>query len=268
MVYRITRIQNSWFKNVLIEWFILKFDVDVTSAANTDTTSYASFNQFFTRSLAPGARPIAHQGDAVVCPADGTISQIGMLSGQVIPQAKGYSFTLSALLANDLQSYRQFEGGCFTTVYLSPRDYHRVHMPITGDLRKMTYVPGRLFSVDRLTTEHVRDLFARNERVISYFDTALGPIALLMVGAIFVGSIETSWHGQVTPDTTRNIQTWRYEKGAYTFQRGSELGRFNMGSTVILLARSSSISWLNNLIPGAPVKMGQMIGRTLSVKQH
>lgn len=243
----------------LIRRFIARYKVDMSEAANPDIASYATFNDFFARALREGARPLA-QADWV-CPADGVISQLGPIQlGQLI-QAKGHHYSATALLGGDEALAGLFNGGHFATIYLSPRDYHRIHMPCEGRLRQMIYVPGDLYSVNFATAEAVPGLFARNERVISVFDTACGPLVLVMVGAAIVGSMATVWHGTVNPPRTYYPRQWRYrDERALTLAQGAEMGRFLLGSTVILLwPREAQLRFAEGLLPGQGVRMGQAL---------
>ena len=257
----ITRIRFIAFKNFFIETFIQLFDVDMDLAKRSQPEEFVHFNDFFTRSLKPEARPIEGDEKSLVSPVDGTISQIGSINDELVFQAKGHHYTLTALLGGDATLASQFINGKFTTIYLSPRDYHRIHMPVTGKLKTMLHVPGRLFSVNGRTTRMVPNLFARNERVVSIFDTEHGPMALIMVGAIFVGSMETVWSGTVTPTSSRKkVTSWHYgENGDIQLERGQEMGRFNMGSTVILLFPQQSIEWSDIRKPDDVIKMGQQL---------
>nr|VFJ50181.1 MAG: phosphatidylserine decarboxylase [Candidatus Kentron sp. FM]VFJ75687.1 MAG: phosphatidylserine decarboxylase [Candidatus Kentron sp. FM]VFK22363.1 MAG: phosphatidylserine decarboxylase [Candidatus Kentron sp. FM] len=267
LMWRAARIRSPWIKDRLIRWFIRTYRVDMGEAANPDPTAYASFNHFFTRALHPDARVssniAAPSAGAVLSPADGRISQFGPIDRGRILQAKGREYSTAELLQGNTTDSAPFLGGQFMTIYLSPRDYHRVHMPVAGRLREMRYVPGRLFSVNAGTTRVIPRLFARNERVIFRFDTQIGPMALVMVGAIFVGSIDTVWAGTITPSRRRAIHAWRYgdeQQTEFSFQRGQEIGRFNMGSTVILLLPPDSVTWAPPLHPGMPIKMGTVMG--------
>lgn len=258
-MYRVARSRIPWLKRVLIDQVSRRFGIDLSEAAVSDPAAYASFNEFFTRALRDGARPIADH--AVVSPADGRISQIRAIRGDRMVQAKGHDFTLGALLAGDRARAEQFRDGLFATIYLSPRDYHRVHLPLAGTLDSMVFVPGRLFSVSDATTQLVPGLFARNERVVCYFDTELGPMAVVLVGAIFVGSMQTVWHGEVRGRGGQPTK-WQYRGDQrYRFATGDEIGRFNMGSTVIVLLPHGAVQWRNDLGPGASVRMGQAIGQ-------
>ncbi|MBE9533152.1 MAG: phosphatidylserine decarboxylase, partial [Proteobacteria bacterium] len=234
-MYRLTRSKVVWFKQLFIRFIVKAYKVNVSEAAETDINQFPSFNAFFTRELRTGVRPIA-EGDKLVSPVDGAISQIANIEAGRIIQAKGQDYSVLELLAGDESLAKQFDNGQFTTIYLSPRDYHRIHMPLTGKLQKMTYIPGKLFSVSPRTARAVPKLFARNERVVTVFETEQGPIVLVLVGAIFVGSMETVWQGQITPPYGKAIQHWQYEnEQAITLEKGQEMGRFNMGSTVIIL---------------------------------
>ena len=260
-MYRLMRSETPWLKRLLIRQIGRRYGIDMGEAADPNPEHYRSFNAFFTRPLRPDARPIAE--NAVVCPADGRINQIGRIDGGRLLQAKGHDFDLLALLAGDQQGAGRFRDGLYATVYLSPRDYHRVHLPLAGTLESMTFVPGALFSVSEATTQLVPGLFARNERVICHFTTALGPMAVILVGAIFVGSMETVWHGEVRGvrgEPTR----WDY-RGAERqgFETGAEIGRFNMGSTVITLLPKDTARWRPELGPGTHVRMGEALSLSL-----
>ncbi|MGH8120111.1 MAG: archaetidylserine decarboxylase [Gammaproteobacteria bacterium] len=261
MVYRITRCEWPPLKNFLIRAFIAWFKVDIHLAAQTDSSVYRHFNQFFTRALKAGARPLAGDADSILCPVDGRISQIGRIRSGEIFQAKRRSYDLATLLAGDREAVSNFTDGSFATLYLSPRDYHRVHMPLAGALIKMTYVPGRLFAVNTHTTRIIDKLFARNERVISIFDTVLGPMAVVLVGAVNVGSMETVWAGAVTPARKREITSADYHGQKIVLKRGEEMGRFNMGSTVILLFAKDRVQWLPHPGPEDQVTLGMALGK-------
>src|SRR5690554_1774872 len=253
--------EKTWFKNRLIKWFIQRYQVDMSEAAISDPYAYRHFNDFFTRPLKEGARPIDSSTHSVVSPADGAISQIGQIEHGRVFQAKGHSFSLLELLGGDAERAAPFMGGNFSTVYLSPKDYHRVHMPLTGILREMVYIPGRLFSVNQTTAENVPELFARNERVACIFDTEQGPMAVVLVGAMIVASIETVWAGQVTPPL-RNLHTYDYSQAArqpITLEKGAELGRFKLGSTAIVLFGANHVTWDNQLQATTPVQVGQSL---------
>lgn len=260
-VWHIARSRNSAFKNMLIKAFIKQFNVDMSTAVESNPEAYACFNDFFTRALQPDARPIVNGGNDIACPADGTISQLGTINDGRIFQAKGKDFSLIQILGGSPEKATRFINGQFATIYLSPRDYHRVHMPVSGSLREMVYVPGALFSVSATTTRVIPDLFAHNERVIFHFDTDNGPMVLIMVGAINVGSIETVWAGPITPPYGKTTRTWNYDRNnAVTLERGQELGRFNMGSTVIMIFPNNQAQWESNMNADSKVQMGQLFG--------
>jgi len=256
----LTRSSNRLWKNAFIKWFVWHYRVDMSEAEQADPTAYRNFNRFFTRALKGGVRPLSENPAAIVSPADGVVSQRGAITDGAIIQAKGKSYGVADLLGGNARQAEAFRGGRFATVYLSPRDYHRLHMPLAGRLEAMVHVPGRLFSVNAATTAVIPNLFARNERVIVFFETDAGPMALVLVGALFVASIETVWHGVVTPPKGRRIRTWRYQDDAPALQRGEEMGRFNMGSTVIVLFGEQGVEWSDQLAAGAAIKMGQPIG--------
>ena len=259
----IAECRQPWFKNTFTGWFARRYQVDMSEAQVEDLTAYEHFNAFFTRALKDGARPLAEQADAVVCPADGAISQLGLIEHGRLFQAKGHDFSLTALLGGDAERAAPFMGGQFATVYLSPKDYHRVHMPLTGTLREMVYIPGRLFSVNQTTAENVPGLFARNERVACLFDTERGPMAVVLVGAMIVASIETVWAGLVTPPK-RELKSVRYDAAArapITLEKGLELGRFKLGSTAIVLFGPDQMHWTAGLEAGSSVRMGQLLGQ-------
>jgi phosphatidylserine decarboxylase len=263
LVYRLTRVRTPWFKDFLIRRFIAWFQVNMSEAAEPDPRRYADFNQFFTRALRTGARPLADGGHVLCCPVDGAVSQAGLLADDSLLQAKGRTFSLTRLLGGEEARALPFRGGCFVTLYLSPRDYHRIHMPLRGHLQEMVHIPGKLFSVAPLTTRVVPHLFARNERVVALFVTAAGPMAMVLVGAINVASIETVWAGAITPPLGKTRRYWHYpdtEPAALTLDRGAEMGRFNMGSTVIVLFARDAVRWDPAIQPGAGVRMGQPLG--------
>ena len=261
-MYRIARSTRPWLKNLLITRISRHYGVNMAEAEQPDPTAYPSFNAFFTRALRPGARPLAE--GKVVSPADGRVSQIGAIQGDALLQAKGHEFDLLALLAGDKQKAAQFRDGLFATIYLSPKDYHRVHIPLSGTLRSMTFVPGELFSVSEATTQLIPGLFARNERVICHFDTALGPMAVILVGAIFVGSMDTVWHGEVRGRRGQPTKWVYHGDDRRQFQTGDEIGRFNMGSTVIVLLPAGAAAWEPGIAPGDQLTLGQAIGQPLA----
>lgn len=257
LTHNLTRVTHRGLKDWAIQDFISRFGVDMDEAAQPDPTAYATFNAFFTRALKPGVRPIASDAKDLACPVDGAVSQIGDIEGGRIFQAKGQSFTALELLGGDTTAATMFDGGSFATLYLSPKDYHRIHMPVDGTLTRMIHVPGRLFSVNPATTRSVPRLFARNERVVCLFDTPAGPLALVMVGALNVASIETVWAGEVTPPQRARAQSWDYDPGKIKLAKGEEAGRFNMGSTVVLLFAKGRIRWEESYRPATSVRMGR-----------
>ncbi len=258
LVLAATRVRAAWFKNLLTRGFLWLFSVDMSEAAETDPYRYGSFNEFFTRALRAEARPIDAAPDTIASAVDGIVSECGAIDDDRLLQAKGRQYTLGELLAQQPWA-RSFEGGSFATVYLAPFNYHRIHMPVRGTLRDTVYVPGRLFSVNCTTARYVPRLFARNERVLTLFDTEFGQFALVMVGALNVGSMATEWAGDITP-AARRIVT-RIPGPAVTLDKGSELGRFNMGSTVILLFEPHRVQWHPLLRAGSVLQLGQAIGR-------
>lgn len=248
-----------WFKNIWIKWFVHHYQVDLSIAAKPHITDYASFNEFFVRKLQDTARPIATAANAIICPADSTISQIGSIDADTIIQAKNFNYSLSALLGG--KKYEQdFSNGNFITLYLAPKDYHRVHMPVTGKLLEMFYVPGKLFSVNPTTTAHIPNLFAKNERVICVFATDIGKMAVIMVGAMIVASVHVAWAGQIMPNKSETIQTWNYADAPVVLERGAELGYFALGSTVIVLFESNKMQWETQLSANNSVQFGQALG--------
>lgn len=257
---RLAQVRHPLLKNALIRGFIRRFDVDMSEAAQPNASHYPHFNAFFTRALRPGVRPVDARADAVTSPADGAVSQIGTIEGGRIFQAKGHAFSTAELLADSADA-ALFDGGAFATIYLSPRDYHRVHMPLDATLRRLRHVPGSLFSVNAVTAGAVPALFARNERVVCLFDSSHGPLALVLVGAMVVAGIETVWTGPIAPaghdvltlDYTRDVQ-------ARSLAKGAEMGRFQLGSTVIVLLPRNGVRWNDTLSAGSPLRMGQHIG--------
>jgi len=258
----LAQCRTAPLKNRAIARFIRQYGVDMSEALEPDPTAYEHFNAFFTRALKPGARPLDASPGAVLSPADGAISQLGAIRDGRIFQAKGHHFTADELLGGDAERAEPFRNGNFATIYLSPRDYHRVHMPTAGTLRETVYVPGRLFSVNPLTARSVPRLFARNERLACLFDTEFGPMAVVLVGAMIVGAMETVWAGQVKPHGSR-IVTTRYETGAVRLEKGAEMGRFKLGSTVVLLFPPGRVNWSESLGPLSGVRMGQALGRAV-----
>ncbi len=248
-------------KNWMISRFVRRYGVDMREAIQEDPFAYESFNAFFTRALKPEVRPLDDEPSAVLCPADGAISQLGAIERGRIFQAKGHSYSVTELLGGDTERAAPFQGGEFATIYLSPKDYHRVHMPVAGTLREMVHIPGRLFSVNPLTARNVPNLFARNERVACLFDTEYGPMAVVLVGAMIVASIETVWAGLVTPHK-RAVKSTRYDAEARApihLEKGAEMGRFKLGSTAIVLFGPNQIRWADTPSVLGPVRMGEML---------
>lgn len=241
--------------HAIIRKFVAHYKVDMSEAANPDITSYASFNDFFTRPLRDGARPVADV--PFVCPVDAAISQYGPIEHDQIFQAKGHSYSTRALLGGDQQLAHQFDHGHFATLYLAPKDYHRIHMPCDGRLTRMIYIPGALFSVNPLTARHVPSLFARNERVVCVFDTEYGPFVNVLVGATIVGSVATVWHGVVNPPRTKQIREWAYAEQDIRLKKGEEMGRFLLGSTVVMLFPKNVVTFHPDWAPTRPVRLGE-----------
>ncbi|OAZ92627.1 archaetidylserine decarboxylase [Halomonas sp. G11] len=250
---KFAQCDNPWVKNTLINAFIKRFNVDMSQALEPDPTAYATFNDFFTRALKADARPI-HEG--IISPADGTLSQYGRLQAGQLVQAKGHTYSAQTLLGGDTAMAEEFLGGSFATVYLSPKDYHRVHMPVTGTLREMVYVPGRLFSVNQATANYVPGLFARNERLVCIFDTEQGPVAMVLVGAMIVAAIETVWSGQVTP-LSGHPQRMQFGQ-PITLEKGAEMGRFKLGSTVVMCF-AKAVNFTEQPL-ASMVSMGESLG--------
>lgn len=243
----------------MIRRFVARYQVNMAEAANPDISSYASFNDFFTRALKPGARPLA-QAD-LVCPVDGAISQFGPIAQDQIFQAKGHSYSTTALVGGDATLAARFENGHFATLYLSPRDYHRIHMPCAGELTRMVHVPGDLFSVNPLTARGVPGLFARNERVVCVFESEQGPFVLVLVGATIVGSMATVWHGQVNPPRPGTLRQWDYTPGQVRLQQGEEMGRFLLGSTVVMLFPQGPLRFNPAWAPARPIRLGEAMAQ-------
>lgn len=262
LMHALTRCRLRAWKEWQIRWFIRRYGVDMSIAAQPDPLAYETFNSFFTRALKANARPVVNGADDIACPVDGAVSQMGAIEGGRIFQAKGHTFGLEDLLGGSAERAAPFHNGQFATLYLAPKDYHRIHMPFSGRLREMVYVPGRLFSVNTRTASVVPNLFARNERVIAIFDTDAGPMALVLVGALFVASIETVWSGAVTPPFGKTIQQWNYQDKDIRLERGAEMGRFNMGSTVIVLFGTGRAAWRDGLSADTTVKIGELLGKT------
>jgi phosphatidylserine decarboxylase len=260
IVLRLTRVRVRWFKDTLIDVFVERFEPDMEDAEQSDPNAYPSFNNFFTRPLMQGARPLPADPGCIVSPVDAALSQSGRIEDGRILQAKGHRYDLDTLLGGDPDRAAPYRDGWFATLYLAPRDYHRIHMPMDGQLTGMVYVPGRLYSVNQASTQHVPDLFARNERVICTFE-GRHPFAVVMVGALFVGCMDTVWAGQVTP-RRRQPAVWHYLSGV-SLQRGEELGRFNMGSTVILILPPGISEPIDDLAPGRRFQMGEALAKSV-----
>jgi len=258
---RFTRITWPWLKNWCIRTFCKKYNVDLSLSANPDITSYQHFDDFFTRPLRDGIRSAVSEPGALACPVDGYVSEFGAIKEGQLYQAKGQYYSLLSLLGNQQDWETLFAAGHFATFYLSPRDYHRVHMPEAGQLMGMCYVPGDFFSVNPLSVQHIPRLFARNERVVSIFKTPAGYMAVILIGAMCVGSMETRWAGVVAPNDLRTVQRIDYTADAFatTLQRGEEMGRFHMGSTAIILWSEPSLMWDSSMQPDVAVNMGQRI---------
>ena len=252
--------EGGAFTQAAIRRFIARYGVDMTEAADPRPEAYRTFNAFFTRALRPGTRPLADAD--FVCPVDAAISQFGLIEHDQIFQAKGHSYSTTALVGGDTALARQFDHGHFATLYLSPRDYHRIHMPCDGRLTRMVYVPGELYSVNPLTARHVPGLFARNERVVCVFDTADGPFVNVLVGATIVGSMATVWHGVVNPPRTREVREWRYDDQDIVLRKGEEMGRFLLGSTVVMLFPKGVVTFNPDWAATRPVRLGE----TMAVK--
>jgi len=252
-----TRVRTPWFRNLLIRGFLALFSVDMSDAAEADPYRYGSFNEFFTRALKSGARPIAAGTADIACPVDGRVSECGSLEGESLLQAKGRHYSVTELLAGQEWAAR-FSGGSFATIYLAPFNYHRIHMPARGRLLDTVYVPGRLFSVNEATARRVPRLFARNERVLTLFEGDFGQFAVVLVGALNVGSMATVWAGDITPAARRAIA--RIPAPDTLLDKGAELGRFNMGSTVIVLFEPGRARWRSALAAGTSVRVGECLG--------
>lgn len=256
--------EGTFFKKLLIKTFIMRYKVDMSEALIQDINQFENFNDFFTRALKKNARYIENIPGVIVCPTDGVVSQLGNIEDDKILQAKGHNYSLIELLGGDLDIAESFRSGSFATIYLAPKDYHRVHMPLAGTLKKVIYVPGSLFSVNRVTAEHVPNLFTRNERAVCYFNSEAGPMAMILVGAMIVAGIETVWSGQICPNQRlRKVQSTNYENKnpAIELAAGSEMGRFKLGSTVIVLFGHGAVTLDKNLSVSSGVKMGQKLGQ-------
>ncbi|MCF2917977.1 archaetidylserine decarboxylase [Pseudoalteromonas sp. Cn5-37] len=259
MVGKLAAAKAGGLTTALIKLFIKQYKIDMSEAKYPDPAHYKTFNEFFTRPLKEGIRPLAEDSDIIAHPVDGAISQLGdVVDGQII-QAKGHDYSLQALLGGKEEDTAPFLGGKFVTIYLAPKDYHRIHMPVDGTLSKMIYVPGDLFSVNPLTAQNVPNLFARNERVVAIFETEIGPLAMVLVGATIVASIETIWAGTVTPPAGKDVFSWNYPTtgdNAITLKKGEEMGRFKLGSTVILAWGANQAEFLSDQHPETVTRMG------------
>jgi len=257
---RLARSQWYPLKTFMIEQAIRRFAIDMSEADPQDQAAYASFNDFFTRALRPGIRPLDERPNVIASPCDGTVTQIGQIRNGRMLQAKGRDFSLLELLGGDREWTRAFDDGVFANIYLSPRDYHRVHMPRDGTLHRAVHIPGRLFSVNAITNRQVARLYARNERIACLFDTDAGPMAVVMVGAIFVSAMQTQWGGLTGPSRRMEVFDFGPPGLSVRLQRGEEMGRFNMGSTVLVLFAPGRARWSTRINPGSRVRMGQRIG--------
>lgn len=262
LIGRLSNCQVPIVKDWCIQTFIKRYGVDLSLSVNSDAKSYKDFNSFFTRAIRPECRPIISGEKNIACPVDGSVSQLGDIRAGRIFQAKGFDFDLHDLLGGDVEQAELFKNGKFITLYLAPKDYHRVHMPLTGELYRMTYISGRLFSVNPRTARTVPQLFARNERVVSYFTTQAGPVVIVMVGAMLVASINTRWAQEVTPgNKLRKVHLWNYSSGEVALKKGDEMGYFKLGSTVLVLFANSNIDWNEQLSEGWTVQMGQLLAK-------
>ena len=252
---RVAGAKAGKYTTGLIRWFVGRYNVNMDEALDPNIANYKTFNEFFTRALRPDARPLADA--AYICPVDGRISQFGEIEDDQIFQAKGHKFSTTALVGGDAQLAAQFQHGSFANLYLSPRDYHRIHMPIDGKLTRMIYVPGELFSVNPTTARGIPGLFARNERVVCVFDTAYGPFVMTLVGATIVGSMATVWHGVVNPPRHAQVTEWKYDDQNIVLKKGDELGRFLLGSTVVMLFQKDVLKFNPSWQPAGPVQLGE-----------
>lgn len=263
---RVAGAKGGSMTTSLIRWFVGKYGVNMDEAANPDIASYPSFNEFFTRPLRDGVRPLARAD--YVCPVDGAISQFGDIDDHQIFQAKGHKFTTAELVGGDQSLAAHFQHGHFANLYLSPKDYHRIHMPCDGRLTRMIYVPGKLFSVNPTTARGVPGLFARNERVVCVFENdEFGPFVMTLVGATIVGSMATVWHGVVNPPRMPRICDWNYEPGQVTLKKGEEMGRFLLGSTVVMLFKQGAISFNDEWAPERGVRLGEVMGNRAAARR-
>jgi len=255
------QVETPWIKNNVIKLLTKIYGINISEAADEDINNYPHFNAFFTRALKPEARPIDDTPNSWVSPVDGLISQSTHIEGNKIIQAKCHPYTVEALVGGDISYAKKFSNGEAAVIYLSPKDYHRIHIPVDAKLLSMTYVPGDLFAVNPATVRQVEGLFARNERLVIRFENEHGPFCLVMVGAIFVGSMETVWEGKITPDYEPTIQHWDYQDDNIQFSKGDEIGRFNMGSTVVLLTTEGQLPELGKIHSDTPIKMGELLAK-------
>lgn len=260
-VGKLAASKTKWLKNLFIKSFIAYFKVDMSTAIEPNPEQYENFNAFFTRKLRPDVRPVVQRSTDIACPIDGCVSEIGQIKNGQILQAKNQYYSVEGLIG-DANLASQLSNGSFTTLYLAPRDYHRIHMPYSGQLKAMTYIPGKLFSVNPKSVIGIKDLFARNERVITVFETDRGPMVLVLVGAMIVGSIATRWEGVVVPASQKKVRHWRYDQQNIFLDKGEEMGYFQLGSTVILLFPDNYLTWNSELKAETFVRMGQFLAST------
>lgn len=256
---QLAQVRTPWFKNLFITKFAKAYNIDMSIAVEPELTTYACFNDFFTRAINMETRPIDETENAFCSPVDGAMSQFGKIEGGRIVQAKNHHYSALELLGGDTKLIDKFKDGEFCTIYLAPKDYHRIHMPCDGELISMTHVPGQLFSVNPLTAQNVPRLFSRNERVVNIFETKFGKVALVLVGATIVGSIETTWAGTITPPSRKNVRTWDYSPGEVLIKKGQEMGRFKLGSTVVLLMENRSWQWHDAIALETDLLLGQRL---------
>ncbi len=254
---KLAEVRTPWIKNQFIQRFAKAYKIDMSIAVEPELTAYACFNDFFTRAINLDNRPINDDKESFCSPVDGAMSQFGKIESGRIVQAKNHDYSVLELLGGDEEQAKDFENGEFCTIYLAPKDYHRIHMPCEGKLISMTHVPGQLFSVNPLTAQNVPKLFARNERVVSLFETPFGKMALVAVGATIVGSIETTWAGTITPPSRKTVESWRYPEQNICFEKGEEMGRFKLGSTVVLLMENKNWQWDDSIQCEKDVILGQ-----------
>ncbi len=266
LVGKLAAAQAGPLTTMLIKLFITKFQVNMSEAKHSDPADFATFNDFFTRELRDGIRPLVAGEENIIMPVDGRVSQLGEIKAGRIFQAKGHDFSLRELLGGRDDLAAPFDDGLFSTVYLSPKDYHRIHMPIAGKLEKMVFIPGDLFSVNPLTAENVPNLFARNERAVAIFSTAIGPMAMVLVGATIVASIETVWGGTIAPAADKEIRYWDYSEQDITLAKGQEMGRFKLGSTIVALFPKNTVNFTDALQPGSVTRLGELFATTTETK--